>query len=81
METNFEIIAKTFFGLEDVLAKELKDIGAKNIEIKNRAVGFFGDLEMLYKANLHLRTAIKILMPIAKFKVYDAETLYENVKK
>ena len=81
MKENFEMVAKTFFGLEEVLANELKGIGATNIEIQNRAVSFYGDLALMYKANLHLRTALNVLLPIAKFKVFDAETLYENTKK
>jgi putative N6-adenine-specific DNA methylase len=55
---NYEMIAKTFFGLEDVLAKELKGIGAKNIIKHNRAVSFIGNIETMYKANYHLRTAL-----------------------
>ena len=59
-----KIIAKTFQGLEEVLAKELTSLGANDIEIGNRMVSFTGDKEMLYRANFCLRTAVKVLMPI-----------------
>ncbi|MDR3272521.1 MAG: THUMP domain-containing protein [Flavobacteriaceae bacterium] len=74
----FRIQAKTFFGLENILAQELKQLGAANIEIKNRAVEFWGDLGFLYKANYSLRTALKILLPIHSFqakneRIFDRE--------
>lgn len=77
----FKIIAKTFQGLEEVLAKELTELGANNIEIGRRMVSFTGDKEMLYKANFCLRTAVKILKPIKEFKASDADDVYEVVKK
>ena len=77
----FKIIAKTFQGLEEVLAKELTELGANNIEIGRRMVSFTGDKEMLYKANFCLRTAVKILKPIKEFKATDADEVYEVVKK
>ena len=76
----FKIIAKTFQGLEEVLAKELTELGANNIEIGRRMVSFTGDKEMLYKANFCLRTAVKILKPIKEFKANDADEVYEVVK-
>lgn len=78
---DFKIIAKTFQGLEEVLAKELTELGANNIEIGRRMVSFTGDKEMLYKANFCLRTAVKILKPIKEFKATDADEVYEVVKK
>ncbi len=77
----FKIIAKTMQGLEEVLAKELTELGADNIEIGRRMVSFTGDKCMLYKANFCLRTAIKILKPIKEFKADDADEVYEVVKK
>ena len=59
----FKIIAKTFQGLEEVLAKELINLGANNIEMGRRMVAFTGDQEMLYKANYCTRTAAKIRKP------------------
>lgn len=79
MET-FEIIAKTFQGLEEVLAQELTVLGADNIQIGRRMVSFSGDKEMLYKANFCLRTAIRILKPIKQFTAKDADEVYEQIK-
>lgn len=59
------------YGLEDVLAKELKDLGAQQIKVLNRAVSFKGDKGFMYKANLNLRTALRILKPIAHFQAHD----------
>lgn len=76
----FELIAKTFQGLETVLATELIELGANNIQIGRRMVSFTGDKEMMYRANFHLRTAIKILKPIKHFKATSADEVYEAVK-
>ena len=73
MNGEFELIAKTFQGLEEVLAKELTELGANDIEIGKRMVAFTGNKEMMYKANFHLRTAIRILKPIKHFKAQTAD--------
>ena len=67
MEQKFELIAKTFMGLEPVLAKELTQMGANDVEIGRRMVSFTGDKEMMYRANFQLHTAIRILKPIRHF--------------
>jgi len=77
----FELIAKTFQGLEEVLAKELTQLGANNIQIGRRMVSFTGDLKMMYKANFCLRTAIRILKPIKHFKAKNADEVYDAVKE
>ena len=77
----FNMLAKTYFGLEDILAKELTELGANEIETERRAVRFKGDKALLYKANLCLRSAIRILVPIAQFKTTDADEVYEKAKK
>lgn len=79
-EQPFEMIAKTFQGLEEVLAQELTSLGANDIEIGRRMVSFSGDKEMMYKANFCLRTAIRILKPIKQFKAKDADEVYEQIK-
>lgn len=79
-EQPFEMIAKTFQGLEEVLAQELTSLGANDIEIGRRMVSFSGDKEMMYKANFCLRTAIRILKPIKHFKAKDADEVYEQIK-
>ena len=81
MEQEFELIAKTFMGLEPVLAEELTNLGANNVQIGRRMVSFTGDKEMMYRANFQLHTAIRILKPIAHFKARSADDMYEEVKK
>ena len=76
----FELIAKTFQGLEEVLAKELVALGANNVQLGRRMVSFTGDKELMYKANFHLRTAIRILKPIMHFKAADADEVYNVIK-
>lgn len=75
------MIAKTFRGLEEVLATELVHLGANNVELQRRAVSFTGDKALMYKANLHLRTASRILKPILTFKANNPDEVYEQVKK
>ena len=80
MENNFKMVAKTLFGFEELLAKELKQLGAQAVTIGVRHVSFLGDKGFMYKANLGLRTAIKILKPIANFKVINENDLYTKIK-
>lgn len=80
-ENRFELIAKTSFGLEQILADELIKIGAEDIEILNRAVAFTGSKETMYRANLELRTALRILKPIYSFQVHDEIELYRKTKQ
>ncbi|MBF8150808.1 class I SAM-dependent RNA methyltransferase [Winogradskyella sp. F6397] len=80
MDNNFKMLAKTLFGFEDLLAKELMQLGAMNVEKGIRNVTFEGDKGFMYKANLGLRTAIKILKPIHSFRVAKEDDLYKNVK-
>ena len=79
--TEFPLIAKTFMGLEQVLAQELTELGAINVEIGRRMVSFTGNKEMMYRANFQLHTAIRILKPIAHFKANSAEDMYAEVRK
>ena len=78
---NFKMIAKTFFGFEEILAKELAQLGALNISVGTRSVSFYGDKGFMYKANLTLRTALKILKPIHEAKVFNDQNLYDEVQK
>ena len=79
MDNNFKIVAKTFYGMEEVLAKELLDLGAQSVEIGNRIVTFMGDKGFIYKANLCLHSALKILKPIYEFKANSNEDLYNKL--
>lgn len=81
MEQEFKLIAKTFMGLEPVLAQELIQLGANNVETGRRMVSFTGDKEMMYRANFQLHTAIRILKPIHTFKARSAEEVYDEIQK
>lgn len=74
------MIAKTFFGFEEILAKELQLLGAQEVEIGTRAVSFKGDKGFMYKANLSLRTALKILKPIYHFRAFNDQSLYKGIQ-
>lgn len=79
MEDNFKMVAKTFFGFEEILAKELQLLGAQDVEVGTRMVSFKGDKGFMYKANLSLRTALKILKPIYYFRAFNEESLYKGI--
>ncbi|MGV3459433.1 MAG: THUMP domain-containing class I SAM-dependent RNA methyltransferase [Flavobacterium sp.] len=74
------MIAKTFFGFEEILAKELQQLGAQEVEQGVRMVSFKGDKGFMYKANLALRTALKILKPIYGFRAYNESSLYKGMQ-
>ncbi|WP_313807311.1 class I SAM-dependent RNA methyltransferase [Flavobacterium sp.] len=77
---NFKMIAKTLFGFEEILAKELIQLGAQKVEQGTRMVSFYGDKGFMYKANLALRTALKILKPIYHFRAFNEQSLYRGVQ-
>lgn len=79
METNFKMLAKTLFGFEEILANELRNLGAQHVKTGNRNVTFQGDTGFMYKANLCLRTALKILKPIHTFRVRNENDLYRGI--
>ena len=81
MENTFSMVAKTFKGLEPVLRDELLSLGAENVEMGTRMVSFEGDLELMYRANLCLRTALRVLKPIEKFTATDPDELYDIVRE
>ena len=78
---NFNIIATTLAGLEEMLAEELRDLDMEFVKVGNRAVTCSGNLRQLYEANLWCRTAIRILKPIRNFKARNERDLYEQVQK
>lgn len=80
MQTEFELIAKTFQGMEDLLARELAEIGAQEIKKGRRVVYFKGDAAMMYAANYRLRTAIRILKPLKHFEAKTADEVYAAVR-
>ena len=75
------MIATTLYGLEEIVASELNNLGASDIKTLNRAVSFYGDKEMLYKSNLHLRTTLKVLKPLVQFMIRDDIDLYKKIKR
>lgn len=81
MKGDFEMKVTTFFGLEDVLARELQQLGGRDVSVFKRGVSVVGDLGFLYKANLSLHTALKVLVPITKFTADNENELYEAIKK
>ncbi len=87
-QATFLMLAKTFKGLEEVLAQELIELGANDVQLERRAVSFRGDKALLYRANLCLRTASRILVPIVeatltpkKKNIAPEDLLYEAVKR
>ncbi|MFO7880433.1 MAG: THUMP domain-containing class I SAM-dependent RNA methyltransferase [Bacteroidota bacterium] len=78
--SDYPMLAKTLYNLEDQLSQELKELGAGNIVKRNRAVSFTGDKRLMYEANLKLRTALSILKPIEKFFAFDPDRLYRRAK-
>ena len=73
------MMAKTLYGFEPILAKELRNLGAGHVEEGVRNVTFEGDIGFMYKANLCLRTALKVFKPIKTFRVFNEKDLYRNI--
>lgn len=79
-DNRFPMVATTLQGLEEVLAKELSKIGGNDIKTAKRAVRFTADKDLVYKANLQLRTALRLLKTIKRFKARNEDELYKQVK-
>ena len=80
-QKNFKMLAKCFYGFEEILSEELLGLGAQKIQIGRRNVSFYGDKGFMYKANLSLRTALKILKPISEFHFSDINSFYDKIYK
>lgn len=78
---DFQMKVTTFFGLEEVLAEELRKLGGKEIEPFKRGVSCVGDLGFMYKVNLCARTALRVLVPFFQFKASDEHDLYKGIQK
>lgn len=76
-----KLLAKTFAGLEEVLTDEIKALGGQNIKIIRRGVEYEGDKRLLYRSNIELRTALRILMPIAHFRSRHESAFYNKIKE
>ena len=81
MDQNFDMLAKCLYGFEAVLAKELRDLGAQNVKEGVRSVSFRGDKGFMYKANLSLRTALRILVPVFEVEVSSDDDLYRQLSR
>lgn len=76
-----EMVATTLYGMEPFLAEELEQLGAKSVAIDKKAVRFMGDKALLYRCNLQLRTAIKVIQPIGKFQARNPDEMYDAIKQ
>lgn len=74
------LVVKTLFGLEDILAEEIKEMGGKDIEVSKRAVAFYGNKRLMYQSNYCLRTGLRVLQSIHAFKAFNEDELYQKVK-
>ena len=74
------LVVKTLFGLEEICAQEIKELGGKDIEISKRAVAFYGNKHLMYQANYTLRTGLRVLQSIHAFRAYNEDELYEKIK-
>lgn len=76
----FPMVAKTITGLEEVLVRELTELGADDVKVLNRAVSFTGDKKMMYRVNYWCRTALRVLKPIRSFELKTEDDLYEQLQ-
>ena len=81
MENNYQLITKTVAGLEDVLAAEIRNLGAKNVKVMHRAVICEGNKEMMYRLNYNVRTGLKVLKPFKTFFAKNPDELYKKVQE
>lgn len=79
--TTYQLFATTPKAMEDILATELKQLGANNVQPTIAGVTFEGNLEMAYKACLWSRTANRILLPLSDFEVKTKQDIYDAIKK
>lgn len=77
----YNLIATTTFGIEGITAKELKALGYEDLKTENGKVHFQGDEMDIAIANIHLRTADRILINMGEFNALSFEELYQGTKK
>lgn len=78
--TKYKLICPCLFGLESVLAGELRRMGAEDVAAQNGKVTFTGDAHMIARANLGLRTAERVLIELGRFRAVTFEQLFQNVR-
>ncbi|WP_198944465.1 THUMP domain-containing class I SAM-dependent RNA methyltransferase [Robiginitalea sediminis] len=81
MAEKFKMLAKTLYGFEDLLAGELRALGASGVRTGVRCAFFEGDTGFMYKANLNLRTALRVLKPLRDFRINRADQLYDRIRE
>jgi putative N6-adenine-specific DNA methylase len=81
LDREFEIVAKTFAGLEQVLASEVQQLGGREVKVLVRSVSFVGDIGTVYKANLKLRTALSVLVKVKAFRTNTQQDYYQRLSK
>ena len=79
LKTEFEIIGKTFSGLEEIFSQELKELGAKDVQILKRGIRFAGSKELLYKVNFKSRLSLRFLVNLISFKAANEKSLYKQI--
>ena len=77
----YTLIATATFGLESVVASELRNLGYENLKVENSKVEFEGDEKDIAKCNLWLRTADRVLIKMSEFKAESFEELFQGTKK
>ena len=81
MGNRTKYVAKTLQGMESLAADELRELGAADVQEKRRAVYFYGDKKMLYKANVCCRFAVSILKPLFWFRAHKESVMYKQISK
>ena len=81
MEENYQLITKTVAGLEEILAAEIRNLGAKNVKVMHRAVICEGNKEIMYRLNYNVRTGLKVLKPFKTFFAKNPDELYKKIQE
>ena len=76
----YDLIATSTFGIESITAKELRALGYEDLKIENGKVTFEGDEMDIAIANVHLRTAERVLIKMAEFEARSFEELFQGTK-
>ena len=76
----YTIIATSTFGLESVVARELRSLGYDNMTVENGRITFAGDEKDIARCNIWLRTADRVLIRVADFEARDFEELFQGTR-
>lgn len=78
--SKLQLIATAAFGLEAVVAREVRDLGYREVTVENGRVTFTADPEAICRANLWIRTADRVLLKMGEFKARSFEELFEQTR-